>query len=222
MSLIELAGVNHSYPDQSRSITVVRDINLTIEPGEFVGLSGPSGSGKSTLLNILGLIMQAESGSQIFSGVDIRSASDATLRKLRRSQIGFVFQHFCLLAGLSALENVVIAALLAGATPAAAREHATALLTKVGLGNRLQHQPALLSGGERQRVGFCRALIHKPSLILADEPTGSLDIQAADSILELLEDAAKAGIAIVMASHSERALKACNRVISLERAPEPS
>ena len=193
----------------------LRDISLTLTPGEFVGITGPSGSGKSTLLNILGLSDAPSSGTLRFPDGLARLDDEAWLVTARRRFIGYVFQSFNLLGALTALENVALSLVLNGVPWRQAGQRAGNLLERVGLGGRLNHLPAALSGGEMQRVAVCRAVIHEPVLILADEPTGNLDSVTGDAVLELLREYAGPGRVIVMATHSDRALGWCSRQIRL-------
>lgn len=213
--LLQLEEISKVYQDGERQLPVLLGFNLSLGQGEFVGIEGPSGSGKSTLLNILGLVLQPSSGTYEFEGHSLLELGDAEQREMRRSKISFVFQQFCLLSGLSALENVMLTGLLSGMARVDAQVKARELLERCGLLGRSQHLPATLSGGERQRVALCRALIHQPKLILADEPTGSLDLESADQVLLMLSQAVASGISVVMASHSQRALNVCHRVVQL-------
>ncbi len=217
--LLQLEDINQVYQDGQRQLPVLLGLNLSVARAEFVGIEGPSGSGKSTLLNILGLVMKPSAGTYLFEGRSLLGLGDAAQREMRRTKISFVFQQFCLLSGLSALENIMLTGLLAGLNRVDAQKMANCLLERCGLLERGSHLPGALSGGERQRVALCRALIHRPKLILADEPTGSLDLESADQVLCTLTEAVASGISVVMASHSQRALNVCHRVVHLGAQP---
>lgn len=212
MSIALLDRVTLAY-DASRP--VLREVDLSIEPGELVALVGPSGSGKSTLLNILGLALPPTSGPVTFLGRQVTWRNERGLTKLRREKIGFIFQFFNLLPELNARENIMLTALLNGQSASSAGSRADSLLAQVGLegfGDRAVQQ---LSGGEQQRVSICRALAPQPALLLADEPTGSLDSASGTAVLELLRQIAAAGTAVVMATHNEQALKYAARVVRI-------
>lgn len=195
--------------------SILRGISLGIQPGEFVALMGPSGCGKSTLLNILGLADRPTSGEVMLGGIPTFAASDSSLQLLRRQKLGYVFQHFNLLSTLSVRENVMVPLILNGDDVVSAEGRADEVLARVGLGDRGNAMPFTLSGGEMQRLAIARAVVHKPLLILADEPTGSLDSRTGEQVLELLRDQAECGIAILMATHSESASQRCSRVLRM-------
>jgi len=201
-TLVELSGVTKRYDGAQED--VLASIDLSVKAGDMVGIVGPSGSGKSTLLNIIGTLDRPTSGSVTLSGQDVLAMDDRKLAALRNEKIGFVFQLHHLLPQCTTLENVLIP-VLANGNPGAAEQHARELLERVGLSHRIDHRPAKLSGGERQRVALVRALINRPALLLADEPTGSLDRAGADSIGDLLADLnSECGIAVITVTHSER------------------
>lgn len=197
-------------------VEVLKGVDLEIRAGEFTALVGPSGSGKSTLLNILGLAERATSGDVMIGGVSTQIATDASLQSLRRSKLGYVFQNFNLLSTLSVVENVMVPLILNGIKVDVAHQEAERVLGGVGLSHRISAMPYSLSGGEMQRVAIARAVIHKPVIILADEPTGSLDSQSGEQVLEILSDLTAKGTAIFMATHSEAALKRCSRVVRMK------
>lgn len=205
--LLELEHVEKSYPaaDGQAALSILKNLSLNVEAGESVSIMGPSGSGKSTLLHIIGALDRPSGGAVRISGRDLSLLSDRELAKIRNREIGFVFQLHYLLPQCTALENVLIPALAGtgeGATPAL-RERAGTLLVRVGLAARMGHLPGQLSGGECQRVAVVRALIHRPRLLLADEPTGSLDPAAADNLAQLLVDLNREeGTALVLVTHS--------------------
>lgn len=186
MPLIEAKDIHKTYAEGSRAVKVLRGVELTIEPGETVAIVGASGAGKSTLLNLLGTLDRPSSGELLFKGKDIFTFSDSGLAEFRNRSIGFVFQFHHLLPEFSALENVMLPALIGGTTRSEAEALSTALLEEVGLGQRLSHKPGELSGGEQQRSAIVRALVRTPELILADEPTGNLDAGTGAEVFELL------------------------------------
>ena len=197
--------------DAARAI--LRGISLRIQPGEFVALMGPSGCGKSTLLNIVGLADRPSDGEVLIGGASTLGASDRSLQLLRRQKLGYVFQQFNLLSTLTVRENVMVPLVLNGADIRSAEGMAHDVLSRVGLRDRSDAMPYTLSGGEMQRVAIARAVVHKPLVILADEPTGSLDSRTGEQVLELLKEQARQGIAILMATHSEAASRGCSRVV---------
>ncbi|HEU4927946.1 MAG TPA: ABC transporter ATP-binding protein [Vicinamibacterales bacterium] len=182
--MIELRGVSKTVPSGAGSLTILHPLDLTIDAGRVVAITGPSGSGKSTLLGLLAGLDAPSSGSVILDGVDITTLDEDSLARLRGTRIGFVFQFFHLLPSLTALENVLVPMEIAGVPQAAAR--AKSLLDEVGLQDRGHHYPSQLSGGEQQRVAIARALANNPPILLADEPTGNLDSATGHSVIELL------------------------------------
>jgi putative ABC transport system ATP-binding protein len=190
---------------------------IDLAAGELTALLGPSGSGKSTLLSILGFVLTPDRGRIDFEGQQVALNSEAALTRLRRTRIGYLFQYFNLLPSLNASENVALSLVLSGVRPQAALTQARALLKRVNLSQRTEHRVQQLSGGEMQRVALCRALIHKPCLLLADEPTGALDSVSGALILELLQEACREqGTSILMATHNEALVPACSRVLRLK------
>ena len=173
--MMELRGICREYEVGGETVHALDHVDLTIRPGEYLSIMGPSGSGKSTLLNVLGLLDRPTTGTYTLQGEDVSKLDDDALAAKRQKHIGFVFQFFHLIPRLTALENVELPLVLAGAAQRERRERATQVLESVGLGPRLHHRPDQLSGGERQRVAICRAIIMQPSFLLADEPTGNLD-----------------------------------------------
>lgn len=197
-------------------VKVLKGVDLTVQRGEFVALIGPSGCGKSTLLNVLGLAERATSGEVLIGGVATHMSTEVSLQRLRRSKLGYVFQQFNLLSTLSVLENVMVPLVLNGTDIDVAEGEAKKVLERVGLSHRTAAMPSSLSGGEMQRVAIARAVVHKPLLILADEPTGSLDSHTGNLVLELLREQTSHGISLLMATHSERALTRCSRVLRMK------
>lgn len=197
-------------------VQALRGVDLSVEPGEFVALVGPSGSGKSTLLNLLGGLDRATAGELWLNGTALHSATEADRTLHRRRRIGFIFQSFNLLPRLTALENVAVPLMLSGVSLAEREARAKALLEKVGLGHRLDHYPTELSGGEQQRTAVARALIHNPSLILADEPTGNLDSKTGEEVMALLKELNREqGIILIVVTHDEEVAAYADRIVKL-------
>jgi putative ABC transport system ATP-binding protein len=202
MSQYELSGVGKAFTRGPLRVDAVKEVNLSIEPGEFVALEGPSGSGKTTLLQLLGALDRPSSGRVVFEGQDLAGLRDADLAALRLRSFGFVFQQFNLIPTLTALENVQAKLAPTGLPAAESRRRAEALLAEVGLADRTGHLPSHLSGGEQQRVSVARALSVEPRVILADEPTGNLDSGTGAEIVEMLARlAAERGSTVVVATH---------------------
>jgi lipoprotein-releasing system ATP-binding protein len=214
--VLETLGLARSFTQGDVTITVLRGVDLQVQPGEIVALLGPSGSGKSTLLQAVGLLEGGFEGSIRINGRQAEALDTDDRTELRREALGFVYQFHHLLPDFTAIENVVLPQLIRGDEPAAARARAVALLTALGLGHRLDHRPAKLSGGEQQRVAVARALANRPPLVLADEPTGNLDEHTADVVLaEFLSLVRGEGSAALVATHNERLARKMDRVIRL-------
>lgn len=199
--MITLEGINRIFQVGDQQVHALDDINLTIEPGEYLSLMGPSGSGKSTLLNILGLLDKPTSGRYLLDGREITSLSDDEQAAVRGQKVGFVFQFFHLVPRMTAFENVELPLVLAGMAPAARRKQVDAILDQLDLTDRAHHRPDQLSGGQRQRIAIARATIMKPSLLLADEPTGNLDSRSGADVVEVLEQLNAGGITLVVVTH---------------------
>jgi lipoprotein-releasing system ATP-binding protein len=211
-------GLNKFYVVGAQRIHVLRDLDLAVERGEMLAIVGASGVGKSTLLHVLGGLDRPDSGVVQVAGRDLTSMSDGDLVDFRNRNVGFVFQFHHLLPEFDARENVEMPMRIARLPLAEARERATALLTRVGLAERLPHRPNMLSGGEQQRVAVARALVMRPALLLADEPTGDLDETTAESLHALLREMhAEHGLTSIIATHNPRLAAACDRVFRLER-----
>ncbi|HEX6160569.1 MAG TPA: ABC transporter ATP-binding protein [Thermoanaerobaculia bacterium] len=213
--LIEMHGLTRTYDLGPQRIYALRGVDLTIDRGEYVAIMGPSGSGKSTLMNIIGCLDTPNAGSYLLDGVPVETMNDDELAAVRNRKIGFVFQTFNLLARTTALQNVELPLVYAKVPRAERREMAEEALAAVGLHDRMHHQPNELSGGQRQRVAIARALVNRPSLLLADEPTGNLDSQTGREILDLFRELHGRGNSIIMVTHEDDVAQEAARVIRL-------
>jgi lipoprotein-releasing system ATP-binding protein len=214
--VLETRNLRRSFTQGDVTIEVLRGVDLAVRPGEIVALLGPSGSGKSTLLQAVGLLEGGFDGSIRVGGKEASTLDNDERTILRRDMLGFVYQFHHLLPDFDATENVLLPQLIFGTEPAAARIRASELLTKLGLGSRLDHRPAKLSGGEQQRVAVARALANRPPLVLADEPTGNLDEHTADIVFaEFVELVRSEGSAALVATHNERIAAKMDRVLRL-------
>jgi lipoprotein-releasing system ATP-binding protein len=217
MAFVSVAGLNKYYDGTGRRLHVLRDLELTVEKGEMVAIMGASGVGKSTLLHVLGGLDTIDGGQVRVGEHDIATMDDQARVAFRNRHIGFVFQFHHLLPEFTAIENAMMPLRIARVAAAEARPTAEALLTRVGLGDRLDHRPGMLSGGEQQRVAVSRALVMQPSLLLADEPTGDLDEATADSLHLLLRAMhAESGLTAIIATHNPRLAAQCDRTLRLE------
>jgi putative ABC transport system ATP-binding protein len=213
---VETVGLNKVYGDGPTAVRALRDVSIEFSNGEFAAIMGPSGSGKSTLLHLLGALDKPTSGRVIVGGTELSGLSDRKLTLLRRERMGFVFQFYNLIPTLSAEENILLPALIAGEKASKYSERLDELLDLVGLLARRTHRPDELSGGEQQRVAIARALIRNPDIILADEPTGNLDSKTGTGVLDLLrKSAARYEQTILMVTHDPRAAAVANRAIFL-------
>jgi len=214
--LVQARGLEKRYVDGPAVVEVLRGLDLDIATGERVAVIGESGVGKSTLLHLLGCLDAPTGGRLVIDGVDVSSRSEAEIAAFRNRTVGFVFQFHHLLGDFSALENVMLPALIARESPREARSRAAALLTRVGLKDRLDHRPGELSGGEQQRVAVARGVMCRPRLLLADEPTGNLDPATGERVHELLlELNAECGATLVVATHNDRLAAAMERTLRL-------
>jgi putative ABC transport system ATP-binding protein len=214
-NVIEIRGIIRDFKLGQEIVHVLKGIDLDIKRGEYVAIMGPSGSGKSTLMNLLGCLDTPTDGSYNLNGKDVSQMTDDELADIRNTEIGFVFQTFNLLPRTTALENVALPMIYAGASKKQRQERASEVLTDVGLEDRMDHKPNQLSGGQRQRVAVGRALVNKPSIILADEPTGNLDSKTGTEIMALFDQIHASGNTVIMVTHEEDIAAHAKRVIRL-------
>ena len=216
MSILVVNKVDKIYDGGSRAVNALRGVSFNAESGDFIALTGPSGCGKSTLLHILGGMDRPTRGNVLLNGLDLVSLSEEDLAKLRRKKIGFVFQFFNLLATLTVSENVALPLMLDGIPSSLASKRTEEMLERVGLSGRTSHYPAQLSGGEMQRAALARAVVARPSLIIADEPTGNLDSENGIQVMNLLEELNRElGLTIVLATHSSEASQYAGRLLRM-------
>lgn len=214
-AILQLRGITRDFKMGAQIVHVLKGIDLDIFKNQYVALMGPSGSGKSTLMNLLGCLDTPTEGSYVLNGSDVSALDDNALAEIRNNEIGFVFQTFNLLPRSTALENVALPLVYAGWGKEARLARAREVLEQVGLGDRMDHKPNQLSGGQRQRVAVARALVNRPALILADEPTGNLDSKTSVEIMKLFDAIQAAGNTVVLVTHEEDIAQHAKRVIRL-------
>lgn len=215
--MIRLAAIQRSFQVGDEQVTALRDINLSIFPGEYVSIMGPSGSGKSTLLNVIGLLDRADSGDYLFEDQKTNTLSDIQQAALRRHKIGFVFQFFHLVPRMTAAENIELPMMLAGIEPVRRKERVGKALKAFGIAERARHRPDQLSGGQRQRVAIARATIMEPHVLLADEPTGNLDRVSGQEVIDILEELNRQGLTLIMVTHDpELGVRATRRITMVD------
>lgn len=213
--LIHIEHIARTYEMGGETVHALRDVSLDIFPNEYVALMGPSGSGKSTLMNILGCLDTPSSGVYTFKGLDVNEMTDDDLAEIRNKEIGFVFQTFNLLPRATALKNIELPLIYSGISSDNRKERAIKALEDVGLGDRMLHRPNELSGGQRQRVAVARALVTKPSIILADEPTGNLDTKTGIEIMKLFQELWSKGNTVILVTHEEDIARHARRIIRI-------
>ena len=216
MNIINIEHISKVYQVGTEEVHAIRDISLRIDKNEYVAIMGPSGSGKSTLMNMLGCLDTPSSGKYDFNGVSVSEMSDNDLARIRNKEIGFVFQTFNLLSRSDALHNVELPLIYAGVPSAERKERAELALVDVGLKERMHHKPNELSGGQRQRVAVARAIVTKPSIILADEPTGNLDSKTGEEIMILFNEIYEKGNTIILVTHEEYIAEHAARIIRIK------
>ncbi|MDO7712426.1 MAG: ABC transporter ATP-binding protein [Schleiferiaceae bacterium] len=214
--VIQLRNIVRNFPLGSQTVYVLKDIDLDIMEGEYVALMGPSGSGKSTLMNLLGCLDTPTSGSYNLANNDVSDMTDDQLADIRNREIGFVFQTFNLIPRQTALQNVALPLVYAGIGKSDRLQRAAEVLADVGLDDRMDHQPNQLSGGQRQRVAIARALVNKPSMILADEPTGNLDSETSEEIMKQFDAIHAQGNTLIVVTHEEEIAQHAKRIIRLK------
>jgi len=214
-AILQLRDIKRDFKLGAQTVHVLKGIDLDIHKNQYVALMGPSGSGKSTLMNLLGCLDTPTSGSYKLNGTDVSSLNDNELAEIRNREIGFVFQTFNLLPRSTALENVALPLIYAGMSKEERLARAAEVLEQVGLADRMDHRPNQLSGGQRQRVAVARALVNKPALILADEPTGNLDSKTSLEIMKLFDDIQAAGNTVILVTHEEDIAQHAKRIIRL-------
>ena len=213
--VIELKDIQKTYRIGESEFAVLKGIDLQIEEGEFIALMGPSGSGKSTLMNIVGCLDRPSSGHFLLLRQDISQTSDDELARIRREELGFIFQTFNLIGRISVLKNVEVPMMLSGVSREKRKDRAFKLLESVGIAHRSNFSPQNISGGERQRVAIARALANDPKIIIADEPTGNLDLKNSNEVMKILSNLNQEGRTIIMVTHNPEITENCSRVIRL-------
>lgn len=213
--ILEMKDICKSYPMANDSIEVLHDVNFNVTKGEFVAVLGPSGSGKSTLMNIIGCLDVPTSGKYMLSNNDISDQNERQLAAIRNKEVGFVFQSFQLLPRISALQNVELPLIYSGVSQTQRHKRAREVLESVGLEDKLKNKPTQLSGGQQQRVAIARALVTRPTILLADEPTGALDQKTGEQVMQLFQDLNQAGHTIIMITHDEKIASHGSRIVNL-------
>ncbi len=213
--ILQMNGICKDYLQGKMTVPVLRDIDFSMEEGEYVAIMGPSGSGKTTLMNIVGCLDQATSGTFFLDGEDIGKCSDNRMSDIRLKKIGFVFQNFQLLPRQSALDNVALPLCYAGIAKKERHERAAEALERVGLGDRMDFKPNQLSGGQKQRVAIARAMVNHPKILLADEPTGALDSKSGEQVMELFESLHREGVSILMITHDAGIASFAERIVEI-------
>ena len=217
MNLLNIQGLNKSFVKGDYKLNVLSDFNMNVDKGEMLAIVGSSGAGKSTLLHIIGGLDKPDSGVILFQGNDILRLKGKSLDRFRNQDVGFIFQFHYLLDDFSALENVIMPALIAGTNINDAIKRGEELLAKVGLKERATHFPSELSGGEQQRTAIARAMMNRPKLILADEPTGSLDKKNSDEVMDMIRLLKEEGVAVLIVTHEDAIADSCDRIIRIEK-----
>ncbi len=215
MEVIKIEGIKKIYTLGTQTVKALDGVSISINRNEYVAIMGPSGSGKSTLMNILGCLDTPTEGNYLLNGTDVSNMDDNELSEVRNREIGFIFQSFNLLPRYNAMENVALPLIYSGIPRSEREQRAVEALNNVGLGDRTEHRPSELSGGQRQRVAIARALINKPSIVLADEPTGNLDTKTSIDIMQLFEQIYKSGNTVIIVTHEEDIANYARRIIRL-------
>ena len=215
MEVIKIEGIKKIYTLGTQTVKALDGVSISINRHEYVAIMGPSGSGKSTLMNILGCLDTPTEGNYLLNGTDVSNMDDNELSEVRNREIGFIFQSFNLLPRYNAMENVALPLIYSGIPRSEREQRAVEALNNVGLGDRTEHRPSELSGGQRQRVAIARALINKPSIVLADEPTGNLDTKTSIDIMQLFEQIYKSGNTVIIVTHEEDIANYARRIIRL-------
>ena len=213
--ILDLKGIYKDYQQGKMTVPVLKDVNFSMEEGEYVAIMGPSGSGKTTLMNIIGCLDKPTKGTFLLNGEDIAKCSENEMSDLRLKTIGFVFQTFQLLPRQTALDNVALPLIYAGVPKAERMKRAAAALDKVGLSDRMNFIPNQLSGGQKQRVAIARAIVNNPEILLADEPTGALDSKSSHQVMELFQKLNDEGVTVVMITHDSHVAQCAKRIVDI-------